>query len=733
MRKKILVLMFFFVFVLNFNISKVSARGELVYDVTNLTISDTSVVFKGWGVIIGHNNYGGSSSNIKIYALRDGDQNRNNWVTAQLSYNSNYNHSLYEANCVRYSGTGKPCVESYENATCNPNNMASSCRYDNVGFTASFSLKDLFDKLGSDTDISFKIEISNSTANTQISDLGVYVINSNVGNNTIYNGKDFSVSVSNLSEYGKIIESLGRVLSNSQGTFAHGSKFYWSINNSYKIYSKAISNSATIKGLNMYGMYYGTPGGQACYDGSIINGQAQVSGSCPGWAYASWVQVVGKVIINLKEGEKKECENINADLSCDESFEFNSDCDSDVTDTVYGTREMAASQIPSYEAICNVQTSTSLTADVNFNQKGVLSFNNPVLSVYSGGFFTFSSTYENSVIWNYNDEPRCPSMNVSYVATGAKYVCGHESYTVSGKTYTKPKKCACNGSCRSGCISSTTYYSDECPNGGYRGSKTEQDVVKLIQGKYNEISEEVNVTLPDSSPVESYSEQLFNNWSCMHDSVSGWTEGTELKTKCEYKLPNAWINKKTSSIKYTLEEGPNNNYIIRKNEYGVALKQPTGTVYIEMFFPELSVIPTITKWSANYKCGINCQQKFYDIPNGGYLYYFRPISLSEPFPNGREIGINWVDWIADRENQERLLETYTTDNNLEYTVILSSSDIANIKRYNSNLNYSGGRGYLNYSIDINGNSEFVKTYNYFTLGNVNHSGLGVFDPEDDMQ
>ena len=133
-------------------------------------------------------------------------------------------------------------------------------------------------------------------------------------------------------------------------------------------------------------------------------------------------------------------------------------------------------------------------------------------------------------------------------------------------------------------------------------------------------------------------------------------------------------------------------------------------------------------WPLNYSCGVECQQKLFDLDKGGYLYYFRPISLTDPFPN-RTPGVNWINWISDRKNKERLEDTYSTQNNLEYTVTLTLDDINAIKEHNANSE----RGYLDYSININGDSSFIQSSNVFILGNPNYSGLGVYDPEDDKQ
>ena len=541
-----------------------------------------------------------------------------------------------------------------------------------------------------------------------MSDLGVYAINSNVDNGTIYNGKDFSVSVSDLSEYGNIVVTKGRVLSNSQGTFAHGGKFYWAAGYSYKIINKATSNSPTIKGLNMYSMYYGTPGGEACYDGSDINGYAQTSGGCPGWAYATWVQVTGKVIINLKKAEEEKCNlTNNQNLMCEDGS-FDSSCDIDIdAGTVYASGSGGCSG-----------GSATVEAKVKIKQTGELKFSLDRGPIYSGGGFTFNVVYNNEASWEYAEGgyEGCPSISVGYKGT-----------CCSTKTTTGPDgKPVTTTTCRS-CCKSKTVKSSSCDS----NAEYEEFINKAMANKYQGLdNSSAVVTMPDSNDVSGGYNSNTGTWDCESEDVSSWKPNTTLTSKCTFTLYEAFIKKNSSAVYYNISGG--SDYISKGNMYFVPLKYPTGSFSVSADFNKISSI-TDMKWSASYECDVECQQKLYDLSNGGYQYYFRPISLSDPFPNGRDIGINWVDWISDSKNKERLIKTYSDSNNLEYTVTLSNSDIANIKKYNYNANYNGGRGYLDYSIDINGNSKFIKDYNYFALGNVNHSGLGVFSPEDDMQ
>ena len=147
----------------------VFAKGELVYDITNLSISDNYITFKGWAEINDYNNTGGQNVTIKIYAMKKGDNNTNNWIAADLTYHGDYNEALYNANCIKKPETqGGGCLEPYNDwpHECN-GKVDSGCVYDNVGFEAKFELKKLFNKYGSGVDITFRLSFHNSTSHNR--------------------------------------------------------------------------------------------------------------------------------------------------------------------------------------------------------------------------------------------------------------------------------------------------------------------------------------------------------------------------------------------------------------------------------------------------------------------------------------------------------------------------------------------------------------------------------------
>ena len=107
------------------------------------------------------------------------------------------------------------------------------------------------------------------------------------------------------------------------------------------------------------------------------------------------------------------------------------------------------------------------------------------------------------------------------------------------------------------------------------------------------------------------------------------------------------------------------------------------------------------KWEDNFT---NCSINIYSLIKSANTIY-RPIDIKNPFPNSRNAGINWYDWIAVDANREKLVNSY---NKLDYYAILNNQEIADIKMYNKEHNY------LNWDSidDYTGNSSFITEKDY---------------------
>lgn len=649
--------------------------SEITYDIESIVISNDNITFKGWAYQRRVNNVGGDNLKISITAT----DNSSNITKNVSSYEY---QDLYPIMCVRTASGNKCHAKTTAYERCNASTNYDSCLYDNGKFTLSFGLQELYNTFTTD-EIFFDLNVEVSGVKETIR-IGAY-------DGNIKNSSNKWEAITSASDSVYISVTSDPYYQTPDGV-RYKPDTHWYYNNLIDInfYKKTT---------------YKNDAGNTVNIGTYCN----FSNQC---AYASWVTASKLFSLKLEEKETTECNlTNNQNLMCEDGS-FDSSCDIDIdAGTVYASGSGGCSG-----------GSATVEAKVKIKQTGELKFSLDRGPIYSGGSFTFNVVYNNEASWEYAEGgyEGCPSISVGYKGT-----------CCSTKTTTGPNgKPVTTTTCRS-CCKSKTVKSSSCDS----NAEYEDFINKAMANKYQGLdNSSAVVTMPDSNDVSGGYNSNTGTWDCESEKVSSWEPNTTLTSKCTFTLYEAFIEKDSSNVFYNKSNG--DNYISKGNVYFVPLKYPTGNFGVSAVFSNLSSISDMD-WSANYECDVECQQKLYDLSNGGYLYYFRPISLSSPFPNGRDPGINWVDWINDKKNRERLVETYSDSNNLEYTVTLSNSDIANIKKYNYNANYNGGKGYLDLDVgdnfDINGNSKFIKDYNYFTLGNVNHSGLGVFDPEDDMQ
>lgn len=372
-------------------------------------------------------------------------------------------------------------------------------------------------------------------------------------------------------------------------------------------------------------------------------------------------------------------------------------------------------------------------------------------SIKSNGSYTTSSStsYGNGNL----DGNQCTYNPVSITTTTFSYynykndpqyyndVCGGSAIRCNGTS-----TCSCTiyseqssiteSAVQVGCASETTTYNCSGGNPAYNCSNSSEEIKMLAEKmasyvNYPDFNVNGQVDSKDSNDENALGMVSMNGkWTSSYDTITEWYPDTFISFSARYELGKACINAKTANVRYIDKDSncDSTEEIDGGYLYYIPLKERTGTSFpVEVYIQDLSFI-SVMNWPLNYSCGVECQQKLFDLDKGGYLYYFRPISLTDPFPN-RDPGVNWINWISDRKNKERLEDTYSTQNNLEYTVTLTLDDINAIKEHNANSE----RGYLDYSININGDSSFIQSSNVFILGNPNYSGLGVYDPEDDKQ
>jgi len=700
--------------------NKVYAANELAYQIQNMTIGNDYIIFEGWAFIKNvHNNYNGNTAEITISSYTsEGEFISNAEIVGK---DDRMGRAIYESLCLRYNGVGKECTVLYDQSDAEGNgnsceNSGRNCRYDNAWFKARIKISDLYNA-ANNKEVSFKIKVKVRDLEVE-EDLTVYSAYYHDNNQKINYNVQFIQGADKI----KVIVNGARVLTQG-GAFKQGAAFYFENGKNYKLSGTELyylRSGSKYAGLPLYRISFGGVSNYQCNNNSSLSATATTDGTCKGFLYATWGKVVGnRIVIKVSDPPVSEesCDVVdNPNLTCN-NHNYSSSCNYDITssqsyDIYYDDSSLAN---------CGTTLSTEVyvTGKVKIKQTGELMFGLNRGPIYSGGGFEYNISYSNTASWDFLTEPsqsNCPSQ---YLAHG----CSIQYTRCYTRNCTPYPYCSC---------SYGYLYPSECD--------TKEEYIDIIENevekKYLTLNNSSIYTEWPDSNVVGQNDTNVGIWECTNNLFDeGWDRTEEIKQTCTFTLHNAFINKNTSKVVYgnaSLNEYLNGNSDSGEPLYYIPLKMPSGQFYVKANLTGLSSISGM-RWNADYTCDVECRQKLYDLSNGGYLYYFRPIALNNPFPNGRNPGVNWIDWVEVTQNKERLLETYTSTNNIEYTVTLTNNDIANIKSYNQNKLYGGGRGYLDYSIDSNGNSDFIKTYDIFINGNVNHSALGVYNAGDDRR
>ncbi len=157
------------------------------------------------------------------------------------------------------------------------------------------------------------------------------------------------------------------------------------------------------------------------------------------------------------------------------------------------------------------------------------------------------------------------------------------------------------------------------------------------------------------------------------------------------------------------------------NNMGISKTNDTFTCDLITTDTENGVTTTYTKntWCTNPPC---------IDPDNEKKYYYRPISLNNPFPNVRDIGTNWVGNIKDSNKTNSKVNEYITDNANEiygqqplYEITLDSNLIQIIQQYNKNQS----KGYLDWENMSDGTYDQYNQTSTFLTDLIN--GTGIFN------
>ena len=189
----------------------------------------------------------------------------------------------------------------------------------------------------------------------------------------------------------------------------------------------------------------------------------------------------------------------------------------------------------------------------------------------------------------------------------------------------------------------------------------------------------------------------------------------ELTVSCLFTIPSSTIDK-VGNVSYTYSSGVNiNNKYYTPMNYNGNYKITADIVGMDRITDNAAKRDSKEsgkKWTGDWSDTFtNCQINLYTLISGIPKFIYRPIDIINPFPN-RNAGINWFDWYNITRNKDRLENTYSGVDKVDYTVTLDNNAITDIKNYNKNNNYLEWD-----SIDkVTNESSFITEKDYIVRG-----------------
>lgn len=184
--------------------------------------------------------------------------------------------------------------------------------------------------------------------------------------------------------------------------------------------------------------------------------------------------------------------------------------------------------------------------------------------------------------------------------------------------------------------------------------------------------------------------------------------GDTLVTTCTFFLPSSLIDKHGND-KYEDDENKasvsNKYYIdfkISEYEFIVTLENLSRLSDDKAKIDSKDNETWFGTWTVKTGCNLKVTNRLIETDGGSskdekikYKFIYRPIDLKNPFPS-RFPGVNWDRWYNNDKNKERLESAYSKR---DYYTILDNKTISEIKEYNKSNTYFG-------SVD----EEFFKEY-----------------------
>lgn len=726
MKKKFLLVLIIFFLLLSNKVN--AAMGDLRYDVTDLTIIDGKITFKGWAFIHKTHNFvtvnemnADGTETLKTVTVYDKNNQKITAGGQKITIAAYYNDTLIEAQTIggqkkvdnkiynfyyqmyysqeqdksdcnyeAYNGTRSGIINS-----CDEKEDATQCYYEDIGFTIGFDItSEKWKSVPENVDVYFKISATNTDyqgkKNNPLASVteDLYVRKGVLGSpafendylainsNSLSNQVKFIATTAWLRNYKnvKIKECMGQT--NSIYDIYQSSD----INGFENGYSKSNRNAFP---KNTFG-----PGD------ILINTDDPYSGIChPGnnkvkRAWASWVKPTGTTSFRIKVKNDKKCEvsdpistgntggsnnsSNNGDkitFSCNQK---NSSGNNNGNNSGNNIKETFDSKCEELTIKATDRSGNSIRANVKITQTGSVSGLLSPSSIYQGGGFNFGLLYSNTVSWSF--------INCSKLGND----CSEDDKKIIRQEMAKK-------------IKSLTDFTEN---------------LKLEQIEFG------SETISDG----------FMHKSCTDNDDNELTEfkaGQPLTTTCLFHLPESKIESYTGKITYTNGEGSgiNNKYYTPMDYFGnynITIGTISGMSRITDASAKDDSADKNNPWTGNWKgqltdCLLNVRGRFYSNPSESssankkttYAFIYRPIDIKNPFPN-RNAGINWYEWY--QSNRNNLEESYKY---LQYTVNLDNKNLGIVKSYNKDKNY------LSWGNIENNISKFIDEYDFITREETN--------------
>lgn len=645
MRKHFLKILILFVFFVFPNIVD-AARGDLVYEITKFNISSKQITVEGYAFIHRTQNYvtvyertkdgletskeiksnGGMRVKIKI---ADADNQYNFFEKEIILKNDPIGYNFYYQ---MYYDKPKGSLLSYYNNELNNscNNTGKSnegpCYYEDINFSVSFGIEDLFQKFSADTTLKIYIAAYNN-------DYGKYTDYVVAKTPHISGNSDYIDIVSGYRN-GKV-EFVAKYALwqkfDSEGKYR--TAFYGIPNDTYYIFDtnegnynngfKTVPNSLggsflqTTTSPGLYAFCVNTSNGRdACKKKNDDNYCTKCGGKVLS-AYASWVSLVGLNELNLKIKNDKKCDVKDPrpdELKCNNSGTLSSICEELTIHTDKGS------------------------AVVKMVQTGTISSVMTPGSIYAGGGFKFGIMYQNNIKWSYKSSIPGTELHNAVSSVMNDKLKDYDSY-IAGINISNlnlvdenKKTYSIDSGMVKQCFTSSTgknYYGD---NG--------LTVTCIFTFPSSSIGYDGKINYKSIADATSFG--INNKYYTFLDKIG----------KFDVTATISGMDRITESA--------------AKDDSAEQGKAWTGA------------------WIDNIDgCEINVYPLLY-TGDGKYNFIYRPIDIKNPFPN-RNAGINWYDWISVLNNQVRLENTYS--NVPEYISNINNNTMTGIKDYNKKHNY----------------------------------------------